>query len=487
MARTPRKRESRQVRAAPNLTALPLPRAQTAGIVVAAFVIIVAVYLPLRDSTARFLDDEQYVFDNSLVQRGDWAAFAAFFTEVLNPSTVRGYYQPLTMVSLAVDCRFGGGEDNVRPFKLTNLLLHSANVGLLALWISLLLRRPVPALLAALMYGLHPLHVECVAWLSQRKALLSLFFALISLIAYTLYARHPRRATYALCAAAFGLGCLSKPTVVPLPLLMLALDHWPLRRPIRQNIAEKLPLLVIALAFGLITIASQARSAAISMPGAQHGFLDIFAAWLYALGFYTAKILLPIGLVPFYPVPVPFALSNPVVLAGVGGGVVLLAVFVLAVRWSPSFAVGGMFFVLAWLPTSGFIRFAKVLVADRFVYLPLIGLCLPLVVLLDRLLDGQKRPRLRPGTGLVFLVVLTAIVALFHQTRTQLSRWKNTDTLAAYIVSDLPPKLPAGNEAYADVWAFAGINASEQHHLHDALTYFERAAAAAPPFGRHGL
>ena len=229
-------------------------------------VLVVAVHWPALSAEVYTFDDTQYLTENPLVQNPSWAAAGRFLREVLEPSTVNGYYQPLSMISLMLDHATGGRVSNFRPFHRTSLGLHVANTALVIVLLYLLLRRAWAAAMVGLLFGLHPMTVEPIAWIGERKTLLAAFFALWSLVAYVGYARRGSRTWYRTCLALFVLALMSKPTTTPLPVLMLLLDYWPLRRLNRRAILEKFPLLLIAAVSAWITFESQRRTAAVALP-----------------------------------------------------------------------------------------------------------------------------------------------------------------------------------------------------------------------------
>src|SRR5262245_60212259 len=175
---------------------VPASRARLIGLAVLVALAGVAIYRPTLSSDFIALDDPQYVVDNPYVRHPTWQRLGLFFTEVLNPSTVAGYYQPLTMASLMLDrvigAHLGGGyarEPQPSVFHLHNIALHGINAALVVLLVWHITRRPAIAVAGGLLLALHPLNVEPVAWICQRKALLSTTFVLLTFLAYGRWAR----------------------------------------------------------------------------------------------------------------------------------------------------------------------------------------------------------------------------------------------------------------------------------------------------------
>src|SRR4030042_3211271 len=160
-----------------------------ANLIIIVCILVFIVHLPALTRRALTMDDDQYVTKNVLVRNPSWGSAGRFFTEVLEPSTVKGYYQPLTMLSLMGDYVLGGRPSNLKPFHRTSLLLHMANTALVIVLLYILFGNAWIAAGVGLLFGLHPLTIECVAWISQRKTVLSAFFALWSLILYVYFAR----------------------------------------------------------------------------------------------------------------------------------------------------------------------------------------------------------------------------------------------------------------------------------------------------------
>lgn len=229
--------------------------------------IVAWAHWPALSARAYCFDDQEYFIDNPLVKSPGLDSAGRFFAEVFEPSTVRGYYQPLTMVSLMLDAAMGGSAEDLRPFHRTNLALHVVNSLLLFTLLLQLFNCPWAAALAAALFGAHPLTVEPIAWVSERKTLLAAMFALASLVCYVRYTRTRGRAAYAGVIVAYALALLSKPTSLPLPVIMLLVDYWPLRREMRRSVVEKLPLFAIGAVSAFVTYESQARTFGVELPG----------------------------------------------------------------------------------------------------------------------------------------------------------------------------------------------------------------------------
>jgi tetratricopeptide (TPR) repeat protein len=399
-------------------------------------------YLPVFRNGFINLDDGVYVYDNARVQNGltweniRWASTTLHF----------GLWHPLTWVSHMLDCQCFG----LRPgwHHLTSVLLHGANTVLLFV----VLRRMTgalwrPALVAAL-FALHPLHVESVAWVAERKDVLSTFFVMLTIWAYGCYAErsvigsqgHASRVTrrgspfYLLALFFFALGLMSKPMIVTLPLVLLLLDYWPLKRfelaafvsrpslPARL-VLEKLPFVLAAVLTSLITLRAANRDGWLSS-AAHCSLADRIANATLSYARYLLQVFWPGDLAVYYPLPATFSAWS------VAGAALLLlgisvAAFCMARRW-PYVVVGWLWYLVTLLPVIGLmIQLAAYSHADRYTYVPLIGLFVSLVWGAGEIVSHWRRPALACAAA----AVAAAILLCLAQTRQQVGYWKESETL----------------------------------------------------------
>jgi tetratricopeptide (TPR) repeat protein len=401
------------------------------------------VHAPVLSVRAVWFDDSQYVIKNPLVLQPSWQSARRFVTEVRRPSTIEGYYQPLAMLSLMLDSAAGGAPDHLRPFHRTSLALHVLNTVLVIVLLIMLFGEPYAALLAGLLFGLHPLTVEPVAWMSERKTLLAACFALCALIAYVRWARLRAGAAaapwrrplfwYAACLIGYGLALLSKPTSTPLPVLFVLLDYWPLQRLSWRVLLEKVPFVLLGLIAALGTVVSQANAANIVYPSEQSP-LRLLLILCHNVVFYLGKTAWPVHLAGHYPLPEPLGLAQPGVLAGVVGTVVLLVLLAVSWRWTRALLTGWLFFFVAILPTMGVVGFTIVIASDKYVYLPSLGLLMIVTWLLARWWSparGAPRPAVRAA---ICIAVLALAAAEARTTRRYLAVWQDTETLNRYVL-----------------------------------------------------
>ena len=354
------------------------------GLILVVGVLTTVAHWPALSARALSFDDDQYLTDNALVQNPSWASAWRFLSEVSRPSTVEGYYQPLTMLSLMLDEAVGGRPDNLRPFHRTSLALHVVNAALVITLIYLLFGRVWGAAAVGLLFAVHPMTVEPIPWVGERKTLLAAFFSLCCLILYVRYAQKNDWKLYVGCGVAYVLALMSKPTSTPLPALMLLLDFWPLGRLRWRGVWEKLPLFVIGGVSAVITYVSQSGTAGAALGG---GY-SLDRVWLipcHNIIFYLSKIVWPANLSSHYAFPEPLGFSDSMVLAGVIGTCILIPVLVISLRWTRAAMMGGLFFFIALLPTMQVLRFSDVIASDKFAYLPSVGLLMILAAFLGRL------------------------------------------------------------------------------------------------------
>ena len=408
------------------------------------------------------LDDYQYVVDNELVRQPSWAGVERFFAEVTKPSTVEGYYQPLTMLSLMADVLAAGGDLHPGPFvfHLTNILLHAATAVLVVLVVRRMVGGLAVPVLMGVLFALHPAQVESVSWISQRKTLLASLFAVACIACYLRYGelRIGRRsespddpgqpaacvgtlprgfATGWLLAAItlYLLAGLAKPTVMLLPLVLPLLDFWPLKRPVLRSLLEKLPFLIIMAPMCWVAWVSQASAATLQRPtfAAEGAMLRWVGLLCYNLMLYAGNVVWPFSLSPYRALPADLNLTNPPVALAVVGTIGLLAVWITSARWSRPLFVGLTAFGIVLLPALGPVRFMGSCVADRFTYLPMVFLLFPLAVLARRLESLLRDKRWLVWVGLGLLAAPLVMV-----TQAQQGVWRDSKTLWTHIADAVP-------------------------------------------------
>jgi tetratricopeptide (TPR) repeat protein len=408
------------------------------------FVLVLLLYLPvLHHDFLRLWDDDAYVTDNPHVRSGltlrniGWA-FTSF---------EQSNWHPVAWLSHMLDCQLFGL--NPGPQHSVNVVLHAANVMLL-FW---LLQRATGAVwrsfFVAALFAVHPLNVETVAWIAQRKSLLSAFFSLLTVAAYGWYvsrggrapllAHTPRekwgtRTRYLVIVAAFAVALMSKPMAVSLPLLLLLFDYWPLkrleelpfsRRWVRLAI-EKLPLLLLSAASSALTEMAQNAGGSVM----KLSLLPISTRienTVISYVAYIGKIVWPVRLATYYPLrfspPAGDAIASAAILLGITAAAVYF-------RRLPYIAVGWFFYLIAMVPVIGIVQVGFQGMADRYTYIPAIGLFIALVWGLAGIVENMPSARAALAFGALGIITVLAVttsryidywkspVSLFAQART---------------------------------------------------------------------
>ena len=441
-------------------------------LIAAVCITVLVTYWPALSTRALSFDDYQYLVENMLVQNPGWESAKRFLTEVLNPSTVGGYYQPLAMISLMLDSASGGSPDDLRPYHRTSLALHIINTALIIVLLYLLFDRIWIAAAAGLLFGVHPMTVEPVAWIGERKTLLAALFSLLSVVLYVSYVRKNKKGFYAASLVTYILALMSKPTSTPLPLVMLLMDYWPLNRfqkqdanrktPLINIILEKLPFFAVGGISAAITYISQSQSAG-TLERSAYGPLRVPLILCHNIVFYLYKIIWPVNLSSHYAFPKSLGLSNPAVLAGVIGTVVLIILLAVSLRWTRAALIGWLIFFIAILPTMQIIGFSNVITSDKFAYLPAMGL----LMILAQLLIWLSRTA---GTARYTVTAITLLVLAGSETaatRKYLVHWRDTISLCEYMLKLTP--------AASSVHDMLGVALLEQSKFDEAAEHFRYA------------
>lgn len=421
------------------------------------------------------LDDNFYVSENATVLAGlNRHSFVAAWTGY------RPMWHPLTWLSLQANRQlFGAGPAG---FHAMNLCLHLVNGVLLFLALRCLSGRLWCSALVAGLFALHPLHVESVAWVSERKGLLSTFFGLISLWAYAGFVRQSSRRAYMISVLAFALSLLAKPMLVMLPALFLLADYWPLGRlqtsagvnqPSTGRIflrlcLEKWVFVVVAVLISGIAMFTQRKLGILDALGERP--FDVRARYAeFAILQYLGKTLWPDRLILFYQHPWPvYSWRQALGAAGVLMLVTLLAARL--ARWRPYFLVGWLWYLGAILPVLGLVPLGNYAFADRYTYVPLIGVFVTVVWALADALSRLRRGAVF-GTGLAAAAFACCLVTSARQA----TFWHDSLTLWGHALSVEPDNYVA-NMQY-------GAELLEQHRCRDAEPYFRRAIAVCEARG----
>jgi hypothetical protein len=355
---------------------------------------------------------------------------------------------------------------NAGPHHRTNLFFHLANT-LLLFWMLLrMTAAPGRSCVVAALFAVHPLHVESVVWVAERKDVLSTLFWMLTLSAYVLYVQHPRWSRYLAVVTVFALGLIAKPMLVTLPFVLLLLDFWPLGRvsfQTRSNlpklIGEKVPLLILAAMSSVVTVIVQQSG------GAMAGLTAVPVAYRIANAFityftYMRRMVWPSGLAVLYP------LEKAVTDGWLVAAFALIAFSILSIcaaQRRPYILVGWFWYVGTLVPVIGLIQVGRQASADRYTYVPLIGLFLIFAFgLTDALASSRVRTlALATAGGL-------AIAACMWVTRTQLAYWSSSLTLWEHTI-DVTGDNAFGHFTLAVAFADEGKTDEARRHYSEAL------------------
>ncbi|HET6328077.1 MAG TPA: tetratricopeptide repeat protein [Planctomycetaceae bacterium] len=422
------------------------------------------------------IDDPEYASLNPHVQAGLSSQSLQWSLGVHDCNWI-----PLTWLSLMLDSSIHG----IGPagYHITNVLLHTANALILFVTLAMATGSQGRSAFVAALFAIHPLHVESVAWVAERKDVLSIFFGLLSLRAYVGYAREGKAWRYVAACALFLCSLLSKPTLVTLPFVCVLLDYWPLGRlmngtPARSEMAtpsstgrsilgtivEKLPFLAVAAGFSTIAVFAQSRGGAMTAP---FPLLIRFENAVCVYLAYLEKAAYPTNLSVFYPHPGQAILWTSFAIAAA----VLLAVTVGAIKWVrrwPFLFVGWFWYLGTLVPMIGLVQIGTQQMADRYTYFPLIGVFIAAVWLLWEVIPvGFYRSRVLPFAGVAWLMLLSAI------TFSQLSYWHDSVTLLRHSQSCTPEN--------SMLHEFLGAALMGDDNLDEAVIEYQAAIRLATP------
>lgn len=420
-------------------------------------------------------DDNAYVFENPQLSKPLPEATAYFFGQ----HYFIGNYIPVTMFVYALEYHSAALKPHL--YHLVNLLIHLANV-LLVFWFIYLLsgNRTWVAALTALFFGIHPMHVESVAWVSELKDVLYSFFFLAGLIAYYYYL-HPKRVSSsrnrglfpALVMLFFILSLLSKPAAVIFPLVLMLIDFYTQRRFSKRALLEKLPLFALSVIFGILAIKAQQADQLLHddyplwqrLLFASHSFLN-----------YIVHLFFPLQLSIFYPYPAltdgnppMLYFISPILIIALGYGVYL------SLKKSRLVAFGLLFFLVNLVLVLQVISVGDAIMADRYTYLPYIGLFFILAMGLDNLYHSQRESIKTLKPVLVGAVVILAL-ACSYATHARCKVWKDDLTIGTDLLSKFPDDRLALNNQ--------GFLLYTQGQYQEAITLLKRAVELRPDYNR---
>lgn len=428
-----------------------------------------ALYWRVRTYDFVMLDDALYVFENPRVLGGFTRSGVAWAFSTWET----GNWHPLTWLSLMLDVEFFGGGAGL--MHQTNLVLHAANGAGFFLVLQMLTGALLPSALVAFLFLFHPLHVESMAWISERKDVLSALFWMLTMAAYASYVRRPGALRYARVLIAFGLGLMAKPILVTLPFVLLLLDYWPLGRDRgcgrRQRaawawlVAEKLPLFLLSVLSSVIALRAQAAAHALAPTELLAMGLRVGGA-IAAYGRYLGKTLWPSRLTYYYPHPEAGLSWGLVAASGLLLAALSLLVF-LKRRSSPWLAVGWCWYLGTLVPMIGIVQVGQQGWADRYTYVPLVGVFIALAW-------GGAALAGRGGVSSVIaaMLFLPCAMLLMGAARHQVGFWRDGVTIGSRSVEV--------NPGHYVGWQEIGLYQQRQGRSDVALRFLERARELSP-------
>ena len=464
--------------------------------------LVFAAFQPAMDNDFVGYDDTDYVTSNFMVQRGlSWESVRWAFT-----STDAANWHPLTWLSHMLDVQLFGL--NPTGHHLTSVLLHCLSTVLLFLALRTMTGAMWCSLIVAVLFGLHPLRAESVAWVAERKDALSTVFWFLTILVYAHYVqsiatnKNRRWILYGLALLCFTLGLMAKPMLVTLPFVLLLLDFWPLRRFDQRRfpalVLEKTPFLFLSFASCVITFFVQRKAGAVNeVMSLGYRLNNVVVSFARYLG----KTFWPIDLAFFYPHPQQW----PIAL--VAGAVLLLAAFsVLAFQLrqrQPSLLVGWCWFLGTLVPVIGLVQVGQQSIADRYTYIPSVGILIALVWGMGAL-AAHRRQLARSFAIAAGVAALVCLVLARQQTRV----WKNTESLCRHAIAVVPNNYLAHdmlgavlekrgdhaaamrehlraleiNPNYADAHNNLGVGLQHQGKLAEAVEHYQRALHLRPRY-----
>ena len=419
-------------------------------------------------------DDTRYVTQNPKTQGGLSAegAIWAFTTGAVSN------WHPLTWLSHMLDCHIFGLDP--RGHHLTNVVFHAGNTLLLFFLFRFMTGATWKPAMAAALFGLHPLHAESVAWVSERKDVLSTCFWLLTMLAYAWYVRGPELKRYLLVVLAFALGLMAKPMLVTLPFVLLLMDYWPLKRFGLAGLSgshgqkkrwdlvwEKSPLFLLSLISSIITFQVQKQGLAVQT-------LELIplgsriANALVSYGSYLWKTIWPAHLAVYYPHPME-GLPTWQILSSAFFLLCISAFFFWERRKRPYLIVGWLWFLGTLVPVIGLVQVGGQAMADRYTYVPLIGLFISLSWAVDGVASAWPRSKswLVAAVGLIIFILGAC-------TWFQLRHWKNTMSLFKHAL-----EVTEGNQLAHNQFGLALLRAGKTE---EAIVHFSEALRITPQY-----
>lgn len=421
----------------------------------------ISAYTPVFKADFIIFDDQQYVTQNEWVSSGlSWNNVIWAFTHFHSAN-----WHPLTWLSHMLDCEIYGM--NATGHHVSSLVLHIINSILVFHLFSLMTGAYWRCLALALLFSLHPLHVESVAWIAERKDMLSTFFGLLCIISYYHYTQTFQKRHYYYCFVWFCFSLMSKPMLVTMPFLLILLDIWPIhRKDIHRFIRDKWIFFPPIFGIALITLLAQFQEGAInslSSLGLMPRILNAFSA----IGIYLIRTLWPSNYSILYPHP-GYDMNMGSVIFGVITLSTLLIIGIYTFKKMPFILTGLLWFLIALMPVIGIIQVGSQAMADRYTYIPHIGLFWTMIWFVSYISYSKTR-RVIAGA-----VLLLALILFGSKTFFQAKVWQNEETLYLQAITNTKHNYLIYNNL--------GVLNYCNHLFERALTYFDKSLAINPDY-----
>jgi tetratricopeptide (TPR) repeat protein len=429
------------------------------------FIVTTLAFLPSLNNGFINWDDGDYVTKNP-----DIMGFSIHNIAQIFSSTYVANYQPFTMLSYMLDYQFFNLNPTV--FHATNLLWHIAASLLVFLVIFNLSGSKFTGLLTALLFAIHPLRVESVAWVAERKDVMSAFFFFLSLLLYIQHLKFSKRIFYNLSAMSFIISLLCKPMAVSLPIILLLIHYFRNINIDKKVILKTIPFFIITILFSLITLFAQNVLSPIGTDTFSVSIINRLCIPFYGLLFYFIKTIIPLHLCSFYPFPEVAETPIIVTIAPFFFAGILTVVFLFRKKISKLLIFGMLFYFFTLLPVLQIIPVGNAMVAERYSYIPCIGLFFPFAAFIHFLLKekykNQKNIQYVITTGISILIITFSCISF-----SRCSVWK--DSIALW--NDVVNKYPVD-----DAYYFRGLAYSEKGNYPNALLDFNQAIKKNPQY-----
>jgi len=409
-------------------------------------------------------DDNKYLLESPYLQDLSFNGIKAIFSNFY-----MGNYHPLTSLSWAIEYSLAGF--NPKLYHATNLLLHVLNTLLVFYFVRRLLKDHWAGVLAALIFALHPMHVESVAWIAERKDVLYTFFFLYSLIFYLRYAESGKQADYLVSIVFFCLSLLSKSAAVVLAPVLFVLDYFLQKKLNARLLYEKIPFFALSVAFGLLALASQGKAMEENF-APQFPILQRLLIVCYNFDYYLISFFVPFKLSPLHPYPVNPGNPLPLLFYLAPILPLLLAGIIYHFKKYRILLITGLaFFLLSLSMVIQLIPVGRAIVAERYTYVAYIGLSIVIVsFVLRQLRSGKTKPRLGKRAPILVLIMGLLIFAFISNVR--LSVWKDSDSLFSDVIEKYPE----------DAWAYynRGLTRFFKQDMDGAIEDYSKSLALKP-------